>query len=206
MAHELIEEKKWWDNIAHSEENDIDDEYLNRRLRWREIERHLDGVNTILDIGAGTGAFSIPLAKKGYKVTHIDLSSKMIDYAKEKAKDIHDIEFIEASGHKLNFLNDKSFDLVLNLDGAISFSGNKANEVISETCRLASKKVILSVSNKACMIPTWIKYSLKASNKLLPAVHEMIKNGYWHKDQFPENEIIYKNTCNIISFKSFTIE
>ena len=57
--------KEFWDNISTKEELDKDDEYINRQLRWREIKRNLNGVKTILDIGAATGAFSIPLAKMG---------------------------------------------------------------------------------------------------------------------------------------------
>jgi SAM-dependent methyltransferase len=40
---------------------------------------------TILDCGCGTGGHAIPLAKRGYEVTGIDLSEEMINIAKEKA-------------------------------------------------------------------------------------------------------------------------
>jgi SAM-dependent methyltransferase len=44
---------------------------------------------TILDAGCGTGNHAILLAKRGYKVTGIDLSEKMIKIAKEKANKNH---------------------------------------------------------------------------------------------------------------------
>jgi len=31
---------------------------------------------SILDAGAGTGRFSLPLAKRGYRVTHLDISRR----------------------------------------------------------------------------------------------------------------------------------
>lgn len=40
----------------------------------------------VLDIGCGTGNFSIKLAKKGCKVTGIDLSDKMLRLAREKTE------------------------------------------------------------------------------------------------------------------------
>ncbi len=41
---------------------------------------------TVLDIGCGTGGHSVPLAKRGYKVTGIDASESMISLAEEKAR------------------------------------------------------------------------------------------------------------------------
>ena len=41
---------------------------------------------TVLDIGAGTGSFSIKLAKLGMKVTYIDASEKYYKIAKAKAQ------------------------------------------------------------------------------------------------------------------------
>ena len=61
-------EREWWDAKAPFEESDGGDSAINRLLRWREVERNLTGVRTILDVGGGTGAFSIPLAKRGFKV------------------------------------------------------------------------------------------------------------------------------------------
>ena len=40
---------------------------------------------TILDCGCGTGGHAIPLAKRGYEVTGVDLSESMIKIAKVKA-------------------------------------------------------------------------------------------------------------------------
>jgi len=62
MKIDFGREKQWWDAKAPKEEQDLADEVINRDLRWREIERHLKEVETILDVGAGTGAFSILLA------------------------------------------------------------------------------------------------------------------------------------------------
>lgn len=45
-------------------------------------------VKTILDMTCGTGAQSINLAKKGYKVTASDISKGMLKIAKKKAQDL----------------------------------------------------------------------------------------------------------------------
>ena len=101
---------------------------------------------------------------------------------------------------------DKHFDLVLNLDGAISFSGRDADKVISESSRVTKNKLLVSVSNKGCMVATWLNYSFNQHNKLAPSVYEMMNNGYWDINQYDTNEDIAENLFPIESFKAYTPE
>ncbi|MNW49664.1 Mg-protoporphyrin IX methyl transferase [compost metagenome] len=94
----------------------------------------------------------------------------MLEVAREKARGLSNIKFVEADASNLHMFQDNQFDLVLNMDGAISFSGENAGKVISESCRVTKNKIIVTVSNKACMIATWINYSLKSFNSFTPAV------------------------------------
>ena len=64
--------EEFWNIISEIEEVDYDDEMINRLLRFKAIQGHLHNVKRILDIGAATGAFSIPLAKMGYDVVHLN--------------------------------------------------------------------------------------------------------------------------------------
>ncbi len=77
---------------------------------------------SILDIGCGTGRHSIELAKRGYKMTGLDLSEKMLEVARENAKAPSppdplspkgiegelDIEWVNADAR--NFALDKIYD------------------------------------------------------------------------------------------------
>jgi SAM-dependent methyltransferase len=66
----------------------------------------------ILDIGCGTGRHAIELAKRGYKVTGIDLSMDQLARAREKAGIAGlDIEFIQKDACLLDF--DKEFELAI---------------------------------------------------------------------------------------------
>jgi ubiquinone/menaquinone biosynthesis C-methylase UbiE len=197
--------EQFWDAIAPSEELDLDDQAINRELRWRTIERHLDQVESVLDVGGATGAFSVQLAKRGFRVTHFDLSAAMLECARTRASaEGVTLELVQGDAADLSRFADRQFDLVLNMDGAISFAGERAAQVIAESCRVTGKTLIVTVSNQACMVPTWIKYSIKAANRILPAVHEMMRTGSWDKDQFSENALIYPSVCGIAKLKAFT--
>ena len=68
----------------------------------------------ILDMGAGTGRLSIPLAEKGYQVTAVEISKEMCAVLKEKAK---------KAGVKIQIVNkDMTADLKFEVeDGTYDF-------------------------------------------------------------------------------------
>lgn len=43
-------------------------------------------VRSVLDLGCGTGNHAIPLARRGYEVVGLDLSQRMLDHARRKAR------------------------------------------------------------------------------------------------------------------------
>jgi ubiquinone/menaquinone biosynthesis C-methylase UbiE len=191
MEVDFDRERAWWDAKAPDEEQYLADEAINRALRWREVERHLAGVRTILEVGAGTGAFSIPLAQRGYIVTHVDFSPAMLALARRNAEGLENVQFVEANAVALPF-PDRSFDLVLNMDGAISFCGSLAEQALQETCRVTRKTLILTVSHRAWMIPIWVSASVKVAGRFVPAVEAMFDRGEWHQEQFPDNHLLSK--------------
>ena len=67
---------------SHREETYIDDIIQKSHIE-RKLLDNLEGIDTVFDAGAGSGRFSILLAKHGCRVTHFDISQPMIDKAKE---------------------------------------------------------------------------------------------------------------------------
>lgn len=189
----------FWNDLASSEEHDRDDERMNRALRWRVVERHLAGVRTILDLGGGTGAFSIPLARRGYAVTHVDGSTAMLARARERAAGLP-IAFRHGSA-----LDDHgAFDLVLCFDGPISFAGPAAGEVLAAAAAATTKTLLVTVSSHAAMAATWIKYSLAAKGTIVPAAEEMLRTGLWSKDRTPEDAALFPSPYKMPRLKAFT--
>ncbi|MBR5032730.1 MAG: methyltransferase domain-containing protein [Treponema sp.] len=90
-------------------------------MTMRILEKNLppldDGAEvSILDLGGGAGAYSFPLAKKGYKVTLADLSETLLAQAK-KQKDEDKVQNLiscdQVNATDLNCYKDSSFDVVL---------------------------------------------------------------------------------------------
>lgn len=78
------------------------------------IFKPTSGMN-VLDVGCGTGNFSIKLAKLGCKVIGIDISEEMINKAKEKIENTKlDIEFYVMDAYNIKFSNE-SFDGVFSM-------------------------------------------------------------------------------------------
>jgi SAM-dependent methyltransferase len=74
----------------------------------------------ILDVGCGTGGHSIPLAKRGYKVTGVDASEAMITIAREKAtREGLDIPFYVCAMEALEL--HQQFDAVICMFNAINY-------------------------------------------------------------------------------------
>jgi len=208
MKVDFGREREWWDAKAPFEEQDIGDEAINRALRWREIERHLQEVKTILDIGAGTGVFSIPLAKRGFSVTHVDFSPRMLEITRKKAEGLKNIRFIEANAINLSQFSDRSFDLVLNMDGAASFCGPEAERAIFESRRVTKKRLILTVANRVMMVNVWVSVGLRETGRFVDAIYPMLERGEWYQNQFPENKILSKGCTQDYfgAFKAFLPE
>lgn len=86
---------------------------------WESFKKLLPKLEnkTILDLGCGYGWHLIYAAKKNVKfAVGIDISKKMLEVAKEKTKNLNNIELILSSIEKLKYiksLKNKKFDIVL---------------------------------------------------------------------------------------------
>jgi ubiquinone/menaquinone biosynthesis C-methylase UbiE len=97
--------------------------------QWYETElgKYVDEVETecalrlfssppgsrVLDVGCGTGNFSVKLAQRGHRVVGIDVSAAMLHVAaKKREAEALTVEFAHMDAHRLGF-DDASFDGVL---------------------------------------------------------------------------------------------
>ncbi len=69
-----------------------------------------DKSKRVLDIGAGTGAYSVYLDKEGYKVDAVELVKHNIDVFKKKGSGVN---IIQGNALDLNMFEDNTFDITL---------------------------------------------------------------------------------------------
>lgn len=132
------------------------DDIIQKSHIEKELLSSLDGIKTVFDGGAGSGRFSILLAKHGCNVTHFDISQPMIDKAKELAERegvLDRITFVKGALEDLRDLQDKSFDMVISFDAPISYTYPNQEKVIGELVRIGRKRIVISVSSRLGILP-----------------------------------------------------
>ncbi|WP_296114668.1 bifunctional 2-polyprenyl-6-hydroxyphenol methylase/3-demethylubiquinol 3-O-methyltransferase UbiG [uncultured Anaerococcus sp.] len=79
----------------------------------REIDKLINANSTVLDIGAGTGVYTIHLAPKVKEVISFEPASSNFKLLKSKSEEFSNIKSCKKSSYDLKDLEDNYFDLVL---------------------------------------------------------------------------------------------
>lgn len=127
------------------------------------IEKYLKKGDRILDIGAGTGIYSLYFADKGYEVVSIDLLKHHVDKIKEKVTKDMNIEIFQADAIDLSDIKDEHFDIILCFGPLYHLEDlNDQIKCLEEVKRLSNKntKIFLSfVSNDMVIVTETILYN-----------------------------------------------
>lgn len=106
--------EKFWDKMADRYDKNLEKYMLTKIKTIDKTKNYLKKSDTILDYGCGTGLFAYKLADNVKEIYAIDISSKMIEIAKNK-EDRHrkqNINFLQASIFDEK-LKEESFDVVV---------------------------------------------------------------------------------------------
>jgi ubiquinone/menaquinone biosynthesis C-methylase UbiE len=138
---------KSFNKIANIYDNETDDfshkivEYINMENIKQELPKP-DKTLKLLDLGGGTGKYSLLLSKLGYNVTLVDISNESLKVAKEKFKQENiSIPIINISGEELSF-EDDYFDIIIMLGGVINYTPDY-NKLLKECKRVLKQNGVL---------------------------------------------------------------
>jgi len=165
MVHRSSEKQHWetfWD-----EKQDVEDVYSNA---GRVLE-HLSRITTIggklvLEIGAGTGRDSFPLAQRGARVVQLDYAVNSLKLLK-KVSETEDIpvEILGGDTFALPF-RDGTFDIIFHQGLLEHFRPDVAEKLVAENVRVLKKGGLLLIDvPQRYHVYTVVKHLLIAMNK-----------------------------------------
>lgn len=161
--------------ILRSFYDDIDEDSRLNRSRQGQLEyittmnyihRYAKTGAKILEIGAGTGRYSIALAKEGYNVTAVELVESNLEVLKKNSTGIENIISYQGDALNLDRFEDNQFDITL-LFGPMYhlYDKKEVHKALDEAIRVTKKGgIILTafLSVYAIMNNNYLKETLAA--------------------------------------------
>ena len=135
----------WYETLSGHHKNPVftieDFENCKREVLkdLRHYEKYFQKGSKILDVGCGLGSKAVPLSSLGYKVIGIDRDAKIVQVAKQNAKNFGgEIKIMEGDILKLNKIFDtNSFDVCICSGILEHFSKEDAKKLIDLQLELA---------------------------------------------------------------------
>lgn len=108
------------------------------------IHRYASAGNSVLEVGAGTGRYSIALAREGFNVTALELVESNLEVMKKNMGYLKNITALQGDALNLSRFADNSFDLTLVLGPMYHlFSVEDMNQAIDEAIRVTKKDGVI---------------------------------------------------------------
>ena len=133
------------------------------------VDKYLKEGDRILEIGAGTGRYTIHYAKKGFRVDAVELIKKNLDILKFKLTNDLDVNAIQGNCLDLSVYADNTFDVTLVLGPLYHlYTEEDAKKAIDESIRVTKKngKIIIAYITDDAVV---LSYGVRKGNlKRLP--------------------------------------
>lgn len=116
VSDDISDIAAWYDDGVEGEDARLARHQLEYDLTWRYLTRHLPPAGSILEIGAATGRYTLPLCRRGYFVTAVDLSAALLARCRARlaAERLHgQTQFIVADARDLRAVPTTAIDAVL---------------------------------------------------------------------------------------------
>ena len=170
-------------------------EYLNT---MKYIEKYLSPDAKIIEIGAGTGRYSIALAEKGYDVTAVELVPHNIEIMKKKVRPHHNIKIYEGNACDLSAFESNTYDIVLLLGPMYHlFTDKDKHCALGEAIRVAKTGGVIYASY--CNNDTSM-YKFFYTNRVLKYLEKGLIEEDYHTVSSPEEifELYRKSDIDVL--------
>ena len=159
-------------------------EYL---TTMKYIRESVEGVDdpAILEVGAGTGRYSVTLAKEGYRVTAVELVAHNLDILKSKLDGTERITPILGNALDLSFLSDGAFDLTMLLGPMYHlYTKEDKLQALREAVRVTKPGGRILVAY--CMNEATVIQYVFGMNKLREVMDGLLLTPEWHCKSEPK--------------------
>ena len=120
---------------------------LEYRMTMHHIHRLVPAGSKLLEIGAGTGRYSIALAREGYDVTALELVEHNLEVLRRNAQGLGNLTSHQADATDLGFLAGDRFDAVLMLGPMYHlYAPQEQHRALDEAIRLAKPGGLVMVA------------------------------------------------------------
>lgn len=159
-------------------------EYITTQKYIHDFLRGIESPK-ILEVGAGTGRYSLSLAREGYTVTAVELVKHNLDILKSKLTGNEPIKVIEGNALDLSVFADDAFDMTLVLGPMYHLFTNKNKlKALKEAVRVTKNNGFIMVAY--CMNePTIIQHAFLHNNLKRLLENNMISDD-WHCKSEPK--------------------
>ena len=141
------------------------------------IDKYLGERDRILEVGAGTGIYSLGLAKDGYQVDAVELVKDNLDILKSKITPDMNINAIQGNALDLSMYEDNTFDMTLVLGPLYHlFKKEEIDKVIEEAIRVTKKGGLIYYAFILADL-TMINWGFEKGN-FMPNLGNMIDSNY----------------------------
>jgi ubiquinone/menaquinone biosynthesis C-methylase UbiE len=188
-----------YDGITNDFTNNLM-EYITRENLIKELPEPNEKLK-ILDMGGGTGKYSLFLSKLGYNVTLLDISDESLNIAKNKlAKENININVINVSGENTPF-GENEFDIIIMTGGVINYTPNPL-KLLSECKRILKNDGILYFDFTNTIGWANEMRDVNFRLELLLAKEKLVQMPDW---DYPERVFNYKHMEEMVGNEGFKI-
>jgi S-adenosylmethionine-dependent methyltransferase len=116
MIDDVDDIAEMYDRDSAGEDQRLTRHQLERDITWRYLDDYLPSEGSILEIGAATGRYTLELAKRGYVVTAVDFSSRLLEKCRKRIADgglTEKVRLVVADARNLGQVPPEGFDAAL---------------------------------------------------------------------------------------------